>query len=81
MGLALDNNVIILAFFFLFSYTINTTIFTVALYFLIVALAALNVAPIRTPKFTGRWYYALMAYTLILTVIYGWQLLYIDKIS
>ena len=81
MGLALDNNVIILAFFFLFIYTINTNIFTVALYFLIVALAALNVAPIRTPKFTGRWYYALMAYTLILTVIYGWQLLYIDKIS
>lgn len=81
MGLALDNNVIILTCFFLFSYTINTTLFTVALYFLLVALAALNVAPIRTPKFTGRWYYALMAYTLILTVIYGWQLLYIDKIS
>ncbi len=81
MGLALDNNIIILTCFFLFNYTINTTLFTVALYFLLMALAALNVAPIRTPKFTGRWYYALTVYSLIMTVIYGWQLLYIDKIS
>ena len=81
MGLALDNNIIILVCFFLFNYTINTTLFTVALYFLLMTLAALNVAPIRTPKFTGRWYYALTVYSLIMTVIYAWQLLYIDTIS
>ena len=81
MGLALDNNIIILTCFFLFNDTINTTLFTVALYLLLMALAALNVAPIRTPKFTGRWYYALTVYSLIMTAIYGWQLLYIDKIS
>jgi CDP-diacylglycerol--serine O-phosphatidyltransferase len=39
-------------------------------------LAALNVAPIKTPKFAGRWYYVLLIYTLTLTVIYGWQLLH-----
>ena len=39
-------------------------------------LAALNVAPIKTPKFAGRWYYALIVYTLALSVIYGWQLLH-----
>ncbi len=81
MGLALDNNVIVLTCFFLFNYMINTTLFSVALYLLLMVLAVLNVAPIRTPKFTGRWYYALMVYTLIMTAIYGWQLLYIDKIS
>lgn len=81
MGLALDNNIIALTFLFLFNYMVNATLFTVALYFLLMLLAVLNVAPIRTPKFAGRWYYALTVYSLIMTVIYGWQLLNIDKIS
>ncbi len=81
MGLALDNNIIVLTSFFLFHYTLNTTLFTVVLYFLLMVLAVLNVAPIRTPKLAGRWYYALMVYTLIMTAVYGWQLLYIDQIS
>jgi len=74
MGLALDNNVIILAFVFLFEGVFNRTIFSVMLYTMCICLAALNVAPIRTPKFTGRWFYALTVYTLVLTVIYGWLL-------
>jgi len=73
-GLALDNNVIILTFFFLFDGLVSTSIFCVALYIVLMVLAALNVAPINTPKFGGRWYIAITIYTLVLTVIYGWQL-------
>lgn len=75
MGLALDNNVIILTFVFLFSSMVDRNIFTGILYILIVVLAIMNVAPIKTPKFAGRWYYVLMLYTLVLTVVYGSQLL------
>jgi len=74
VGLALDNNVIILAFFFLFECVFSRTIFSVMLYTMCICLAALNVAPIRTPKFTGRWFYVLTIYTLVLTVIYSWIL-------
>ncbi len=74
-GLALDNNVIILTFFFLFDGLVSTTVFSVALYILLMMLAALNVAPINTPKLTGRWYTVITVYTLVLSVIYGWQLL------
>ena len=76
MGLALDNNIIILVFAFLFNGLISYTAFSIFIYILLMLLAALNVAPIKTPKFAGRWYYALIVYTLALTVIYGWQLLH-----
>ncbi len=75
MGLALDNNVVILAFVFLFEGLIGHTAFAILIYVLLIALAALNVAPIRTPKFSGRWYYGLMAYCLALTLAFGWRLL------
>ena len=75
MGLALDNNIIVLTCVFLFAGLVDQSIFTVVLYILLMALAAFNVAPIKTPKFAGRWYYTLMLYTLTVTVIYGWQLL------
>ncbi len=71
MGLALDNNAIILTFVFLFNGILDHSNFTVILYILLVALAIMNVAPIKTPKLAGRWYYALMLYTLVLTVLYG----------
>jgi len=74
-GLASDNNAIILVFVFLLEPFVSTTAFTIVLYITILALAALNVAPIRTPKLSGRWYYVLALYTLVITVIYGWQLL------
>ena len=77
MGLALDNNVIILVFVFLLNGVISQTAFSVFLYILLMLLSAFNVASIKTPKFTGRWYYVLMVYTLIITAIYGWQLLHI----
>lgn len=77
MGLALDNNVIILVFAFLLNGLISQTAFSVFLYILLMLLAAFNVASIKTPKFAGRWYYALMLYTVVITAIYGWQLLHI----
>ena len=72
MGLALDNNVIILAFVFLFEGIFNHSIFSGILYTIFICMAFLNVAPIRTPKFNGKWFYVLTAYTLVLTVIYCW---------
>ncbi len=75
MGLAADNNMIILALVFLLNGQISQTAFTIVLYVLIVALAFFNVAPVRTPKFAGRWYYVLIVYTLVLTVLFIRQLL------
>ncbi len=75
-GLALDNNVIILTFLFLFDGLISAAVFGPLLYVLLISLSALNVAPIKTPKFAGRWYYVLTGYTIVLTLIYGWKLLY-----
>ena len=74
-GLALDNNVIILTFLFLFDGLVTPAVFGLVLYALLMVLSALNVAPIKTPKFAGRWYYAITVYTLVLTLVYGWKLL------
>jgi len=76
MGLALDNNIIILVFAFLFNGLISHIAFSIFIYILLMMLAAMNVAPIKTPKFAGRWYYALIAYTVILSAIFGWQLIH-----
>ncbi len=73
MGFPLDNNVIILVFVFLFNGLFSRVAFSIIIYFLLMIFAALNVAPIKTPKFAGRWYYALIAYTVITSVILGWQ--------
>jgi len=73
MGFPLDNNVIILVFTFLFSGLFSRAVFSIVIYILLLLLAVLNVAPIKTPKFAGRWYYALIAYTVITSVIFGWQ--------
>ncbi len=72
-GLALDNNVIILAFVFLFEGFLNHTVFSIILYALLMVFLVFNLAPIRTPKFAGKWFYVLIVYTLVLTVIYGWM--------
>jgi phosphatidylserine synthase len=72
MGLALDNNVIILAFVFLFESLINHTVFSIILYALLMVFLVLNLSPIRTHKFAGKWFYVLMVYTLALTVFNGW---------
>ena len=73
MGLALDNNVIILAFVFLFEGFFDHTVFSIILYVLLMVFLVFNLAPIRTPKFDGKWFYVLILYTIILTVVYGWM--------
>jgi CDP-diacylglycerol--serine O-phosphatidyltransferase len=73
MGLALDNNVIIFAFVFLFEGFISHTVFSIILYVLLMVLLVFNVIPVRTPKFDGKWFYVLIVYTLALTAIYGWM--------
>lgn len=73
MGFPLDNNVIILVFTFLFSGLFSHSAFSILIYLLLMLAAVLNVAPIKTPKFAGRWYYALIAYTVITSAILGWQ--------
>lgn len=72
MGLALDNNIIGLAFVFLFEGFVDQSGFSMILYALLMGSLVLNLAPIRTPKFTEKWFYVLIAYTLVLTLVYGW---------
>jgi len=72
LGLALDNNVIILAFVFLFESLFSHTVFSIILYALFVLLLVFNLLPVRTPKLSGKWFFVLIAYTLIMTGVYGW---------
>ncbi len=74
-GLAIDNNGIILTLFFLLEGLVSTSVFCTALYILVIVIAALNVAPINTPKLTGRWFTVITIYTLLLTVFYAWKII------
>ncbi len=73
MGLALDNNVIILAFVFLFEGFTSHAVFSIILYALLMLFLVLNLSPLRTPKFSGKWFYILIVYTILLTIIYAWM--------
>jgi len=74
-GLALDNNVLVLALLFVFEPLVGMAIFAIVIYIALMVLAALNVAPIKTPKLGGRWYYAVTLYALVLSGVYALQLL------
>jgi phosphatidylserine synthase len=75
-GLALDNNSIVLVFLFLFDRVFSETVFSIILYAGCMLLAALNVAQIKTPKFSGNpsSVYVLAIYTLSISGIYAWRL-------
>ena len=75
-GLALDNNSLILVFVFLFESMLGEGVFVFVLYTTCLALAALNVSKVKTPKLSGNPVnvYLLAAYTLGLTIIYGSKL-------
>jgi len=73
VGLALDNNVVILAFLFLFEGLTDRTVFSIVVYVVLMVLLVFNLAPIRTPKFSGKWFFVLVVYTLVLTGVYGWM--------
>ena len=74
MGFPLDNNVLILAFVFLFESFFSHTTFSIIIYSLLMILSALNLSSIPTPKFGGKWVYALVAYVLVMTTVLGWIL-------
>lgn len=74
-GFPLDNNVLILAFVFLFEGLLTPSSFSILIYTLLMLLSALNLSSIPTPKFGGKWVYALVAYVLVMTSVFGWLLL------
>ncbi len=73
-GLALDNNVILFAFVFLFEGVFSPGIFPIILYAMFMIMAGFNLSSLRTPKFSGVWFYVLVGYTVILTLIYSFIL-------
>ena len=73
MGLAIDNNIIIFSFVYLFESLFNNTVFSIVLYALWMVFLVFNLAPIRTPKFAGKWFYVLLIYTLAMTFLYSWK--------
>ena len=73
-GLALDNNVLILAFVFLFESFFTHSTFSILIYVLLILLSAFNLSTIPTPKFGGKWVYVLDIYVVVLTLIFGWIL-------
>ena len=73
-GLALDNNVLILAFVFLFESFFSHSNFSILIYATLMILSALNLSSIPTPKFGGKWVYVLVAYVLVMTTVFGWIL-------
>lgn len=73
-GMPLDNNVLILAFLFLFESFFEHSTFSIIIYVILVLLSALNLSSIPTPKFGGKWVYVLDAYVLTLTSIFAWMI-------
>ncbi len=69
-GLALDNNVLILSFIFLFEGFFKQPVFAIILYAILIVMLVFNLASIRTYKFAGRWFYVLIAYTILMTAVY-----------
>jgi len=76
-GLAIDNNSIFLVFIFLFEGLFNAGTFSIILCACGLGLAALNVSQIKTPKLSGNPINVviLAAYTLGISIIYGWDFL------
>ena len=72
LGLSIDSNGLILPLIFLFEGFFSHSNFSILLYALILGLAAMNVSSIRIKKLGGKWIYAVFAYVLILTAVFGW---------
>lgn len=73
LGLALDNNVLLLAVVFLLNPLMSQGAFSIVLYIVLMVLAVLNVAPIKTPKFSGKWFYVLTGFTVLMSIVFSWQ--------
>lgn len=70
-GLALDNNVIILSFVFIFERLFSYQVFSIIIYVVMLLLLVLNLAPIRTHKFGAKWFYILIVYTVLISIYYA----------
>jgi len=70
-GLALDNNVLILALVFIFESYFEQSTFAILIYIILMLLSAFNLSSIPTPKFGGKWVYVLVAYVLLMTIALG----------
>lgn len=71
-GFPLDNNVLILAFVFLFESLFEHLTFSIFIYIILMGLSILNLSSIPTPKFGGKWVYVLVAYVIVLTIVFLW---------
>ena len=65
----MDNNVIILSFIFIFERFFVSSVFHIYLRYYD-ASSAFNLAPIRTYKFGAKWFYVLVAYTIIISTYF-----------
>lgn len=76
IGLALDNNSLIIVFVFLFYGLMSQSAFSYLLYACCLLLAALNVSRIKTPKLSGNPVnvFLLAVYTLVLSAFYVWMM-------
>jgi CDP-diacylglycerol--serine O-phosphatidyltransferase len=68
-GLALDNNVILLSVLFLFEGLFSRTTFSVVLYAAFMIMPFFNLSAIPTYKFAGKWFYVLIAFVVVMTVV------------
>jgi len=75
-GLALDNNSLVLVLAFAFEGMLGAQTFPIVLYAICLALAALNVSQIQTPKLSGNPNNVrlLALYTCVMTALYSWKL-------
>ena len=73
-GLAMDNNAIVLVFLFLFEGLVSTAAFAIILYVTLMVLTLLNLSSLKTPKF-GGWLLGLAGYTIVITTLFGRQLI------
>lgn len=72
-GLSLDNDVIILSFLFIFERFFSHDVFSIFIYIVMLVLLAFNLAPIRTPKLGGKWFYVLIAYVGVMSIYFAWM--------
>ncbi len=73
-GLTLDSDILILAALFVVQPLVAPSGFSVAVYIVLMALLALNLAPFEMPKVGGRWFVAVVAYASALSVVFALQL-------
>ena len=70
-GLPIDTNIVVVTAVFALHSSLSGETFSWLLYAVVVVLAVMNVAPFRSPKLVGGWYYAIAAYVLGMTFFYA----------